>query len=116
MELDLGVRKPFRSDSRFQPYFGGGIAWIQLDARQTVSGNLGGPGLDFTDTILDDSDSAFGFWAGVGIMARWDSGFSLGVDLRYSSAEARLTPVGEPGTIDFEAGGSHLGMTAGYVW
>ena len=69
-ELDLGVRKLFNADRKVQPYVGAGLAWIELDVLQTVSGSLGVPGSEFTDTILDDNDSAFGFWADAGVRFR----------------------------------------------
>jgi len=116
IELDLGVRKLFLPERRFKPYVGGGIAWIQLDVLQTVSGSLGTPETEFTDTILDDSDAAFGLWLDGGFLYQWKGGFSLGADLRYSSAEASLSPAGEDGTAVFEAGGAYYGLTVGYAW
>ena len=116
IELDLGVRSLFRRDKFFKPYVGGGLAFIRMDAQQTVSGDLGNPGSEYTDTILDDNDSGVGIWVDAGILFQWKSGFTLGADVRYSSAAVQLTAVGESKQDTIDAGGAYYALTAGYAW
>jgi len=94
IELDVGVRSLFRRDKFFKPYVGGGLAFIKMDAQQTVSGSLGFPGSEYTDTILDDSDTGVGIWIDAGILFQWKSGFNVGADVRYSSAAVQLSAGG----------------------
>jgi opacity protein-like surface antigen len=112
MELDVGVRKFW--DWKIEPYVGGGIAYIQLDAKQTESGSfLGNP---FSDVVLDDDDSGFGFWVGAGFLYRLGDNFNAGLDLRYSDSSADLTPVGFENSLKLDSGGTHYGIVLGYHW
>lgn len=116
IELDLGVRSLFRRDKFFKPYVGGGLAFIRMDALQTVSGSLGVPGSEFTDTILDDNDSGVGIWVDAGMLFQWKGGLNLGVDVRYSSAAVELSAVGETEQDTLDAGGAYYALTVGYAW
>jgi len=111
-ELDVGVRKFW--DWKVEPYIGGGIAWIQLDAKQTEQGSfMGNP---FSDVLLDDDDSAIGFWVDAGFIYRLGRKFNLGLDVRYSDSSADLTPVGFTESVKLDSGGIHYGVTLGYHW
>mgnify|MGYP001821644057 CR=1 FL=1 len=112
MELDVGVRKFW--DWKVEPYIGGGIAYIQLDAKQTEFGSfLGNP---FSDVLLDDDDSALGFWIDAGLIYRLGRKFNVGLDIRYSDSSADLTPVGFAESIKLDSGGTHYGIMLGYHW
>lgn len=112
MELDVGVRKFW--DWKIEPYIGGGIAYIQLDAKQTEFGSfLGNP---FSDVLLDDNDSTLGFWVDAGFIYRLGGKFNLGLDLRYSDSSADLTPAGFDESVKLDSGGTHYGITLGYHW
>jgi len=113
MELGIGVRK-YWGDT-WKPFAGGGLAFVDLDARQTVSGSLG-PGAEFTDTLLDDSDSGLGFWAGGGVLYQINDRFSVGVDVRYTDADVSLSAAQVPGNVDIDSGGIHYAASFGYHW
>ncbi len=98
-EINLGVRKYWSSASNMQPFLGGGLAYVTLDAK----GNVGG-GQRFSD-----SGDGFGFWMNGGIVWNFNA-FNVGFDLRYTQADVDLD-VG-----DFEGGGGHAGMLLGYSW
>jgi hypothetical protein len=114
LEFDLGVRKLFGA-KRFKPYVGGGLGWVQLEIEQIESGSLGG-GSGFTDTILDDSDSSFGFWIDAGFLYRVGGHFNVGIDLRYSNADAELIPASGGTGLAIDSGGLQYGVVLGYHW
>lgn len=91
-ELNIGVRKYLDENKAFVPYIGGGIAFIE--------GTFSGLGLSQTD-------DATGFWANAGINWMVSNQFHIGADLRVSSADITLFGV------DADAGGTHVGVTAG---
>ena len=69
LEQHLGVRKIWATDnSKFRPYLGGGLAFIQAESEVTGSAK--------------DDDSAIGAWVGVGADWHISSKMSLGVDIR----------------------------------
>lgn len=113
VELDLGVRKFW--GERAQPYVGGGVAWIQMDVKQTLAGSVG-PAEPFIDVIVDDSDSKIGYWLNAGFQYRVGEHFNVGADLRYSDAEATFTPRAGGAPIDLDAGGTQIGVLLGYHW
>jgi opacity protein-like surface antigen len=114
-ELDVGVRKLFLAERRLEPYVGGGLAWMRLDVRQVAMGSLG-PMTEFTDTILDDDDSSFGFWLNAGLLYRIGSHLNIGVDVRYSDAEVELRPVDSTSDLRLDSGGTSYGLLLGYHW
>ena len=112
MELDVGVRKFW--DWKVEPYIGGGIAFIQLDAKQTEFGSFfGNP---FSDIVLDDDDSGFGLWLDAGFLYRLGRNFNVGLDIRYSNSSGDLTPVGFDESLKLDSGGMHYGVVLGYHW
>jgi len=98
-ELNLGVRKIWDVAPIMHPYFGGGLAYVTLDAKGSASG-LG--------TIKDDGDG-IGIWLDGGIYWTIEA-FNIGFDIRYSQATVSLD------AGDFEGGGGHAGMLVGYHW
>jgi outer membrane protein W len=112
MEFDVGMRKFW--DWKVEPYVGAGIAYIQLDAKQTEFGSFLGNA--FSDVVLDDSDSGLGYWLDAGFIYRLGQSFNLGLDLRYSDSTAELTPVGFTESVKLDSGGTHYGIMVGYHW
>lgn len=94
-ETLAGLRKLFAQGSRVQPYLGGGLALIEAET-ETPS--------------VTHNDSSLGFWVNAGVYFHLTDHFSLGIDYRHSQAEVTLS------RTDVEAGGDHLGLTAGYHW
>ena len=113
LELNIGVRK-FWEIKKWRPYVGGGLAMIQLDAKQTTSTNILGNIVE--DTLIDDDDSGVGFWLSGGTLWTLPEGFNVGAELRYSDAEGDLTSEGFTSKQSFDAGGFHLAVMLGYHW
>jgi len=114
LELNLGVRKFFLKDTKWRPYVGGGLAWIDLDVDQVESGSFG-PGTEYETTVVDDSDSGAGVWLDGGFLYRFGS-FHAGVDVRWSDASADLVPNGTTGSVDLDSGGIQYSAAFGYHW
>ena len=107
-ELHVGVRYPFLKDSNIQPYVGGGAAYVMTDLKLSS---------DF-DSFSDD-DSDVGYYGNVGVLFNIGETFAIGVDVRYSDADAELSSGSARGgssTIKADAGGLHYGVTAGWRW
>lgn len=94
-ETLAGLRKLFALGSRLQPYLGGGLAIIEAESETPQ---------------VTHTDSSLGLWLNAGVYFPLTDHFSLGVDYRHSRAEVTL------GGTEVEAGGDHLGLTAGYHW
>ncbi len=114
LEFDVGVRKFFLRDSRWRPFIGGGLAWVQLDAQQIESGSFG-PGTEYSTAVVDDSDGGVGLWLDGGFLFRFGS-FHVGVDARWSDASADIAPIGSTGSIDIDSGGIQYAAAFGYHW
>jgi len=99
-ELDLGIRKVWSSSSLpIAPYIGGGIALSGIE-RDIYSGG--------SHTLHEKS--ALGTWAGVGAYWNITRFFTLGIDMRYTQAEVKLSGK------DVNIGGVNTGLTAGVKW
>jgi hypothetical protein len=102
-ELDLGLRKVWGREEhywqkkRVRPFVGGGIALIRGEA-ETSSGGF----------KVEDDDKAFGLWANGGVFWRLGRNFNVGVEVRFSRAEAGLFDV------DVGSGGEHIGLLLGW--
>jgi len=114
LEFDVGIRKFFLEESKFRPYIGGGLAWIQLEATQVESGSFG-PGTEYSTTVVDDDDAGAGLWLDGGFLYRFGS-FHVGVDVRWSDASADLIPNGSTGSVDLDSGGTQYSAAFGYHW
>jgi len=112
-EFDVGVRKLW--GDKLQPYAGAGLAWLQLDATQRMSGTLLGGGT-FDTLVIDDSDSAVGIWINAGLLYRVTGRFNVGLDVRSSNADVKLNPVSDPGQAKLEAGGTQYALALGFHW
>ncbi|MFC1688649.1 outer membrane protein [Pseudomonadota bacterium] len=96
-EQHLGVRKIWAiNDSKFHPYLGGGIAFIQADYEVIGSSK--------------EDDGGVGGWIGAGVDWHLSKRMSLGVDVRYSKADVTIN------NNDVDAGGLHSVLTLGYRW
>ena len=96
-EQHLGVRKIWAiNDSKFHPYLGGGVAFIQADYEVIDSSKEEGSGV--------------GGWVGAGVDWHLSKSMSLGVDVRYSKADVTIN------NDDVNAGGLHSVLTLGYRW
>jgi opacity protein-like surface antigen len=114
VELDVGIRKVWGQTHRL--FAGIGLAWISLDVAQTESGTLGS-GVDFTDTIVDDSGSDIGLWLSGGYARQLGESLSMGAEVRYSNAEVDVEPTGATGeTVAIDAGGLQYGLRVAYHW
>jgi opacity protein-like surface antigen len=112
LELDIGVRKVW--GEKLRPYVGGGVAWVDLGAKQTETTSFGGPPV--TDLIIDDSGSSVGFWVDGGFLYVLGTSLNIGVDVRYTDADVDLTPEGSVGKINLDSGGTQYGFLIGYHW
>ena len=113
LELDVGVRK-FWEKGKARPYVGGGLAFIQLDVKQTTLTTI----LSTTaaDTLIDDDDTGIGVWINAGVLWTLHRGFNIGVDARFSDADGDLSAKGFSSEQEFGSGGFHLGLMLGYNW
>ena len=96
-EQHFGIRKTWqRPDSKFQPYVGGGVALIEAGI-EPVAG-------------AKETDREIGAWIGGGAYWMLTSHVNVGFDVRFSAAEVELRG------RDYQAGGTHYGLTLGYRW
>ena len=128
MEIDIGVRKFWREDKKFVPYVGGGLALITLEGNVKVRTSVDFEGTPVPESgssvdLIDDEDTALGYWVNGGVLWRFNSSWEVGADFRYSDAEAKLNTgqgffnlTGVIDQIDTDAGGFHAGIYAGYHW
>lgn len=114
LEFHAGVRRFFRQKQPFRPYLGGGLSFAQLQVKQVESGSFG-PGTEYSNVVLDDKDTAFGYWL--------DGGFGyyfkkvvIGADVRWSDASASLAPTSADGDVDLDSGGIQYGAFVGFTW
>jgi len=118
LEFDVGVRKLWGKKAR--PYIGGGLAITRVEGKIVEQLSFGGNPAD-PFTILDDSDTGFGYWLDAGFMYTLGRSFNLGIDLRYSDASVTLqgTPLeqGVSGpSLDVDGGGTQIGVLLGFHW
>jgi len=95
----LGLRKYFELQSRYNPYIGGGV-----NLAYAAQVNNDGSG----DTEEEDMDT--GLWLNAGVDYLLTDHFTAGVDLRYATAKVEL--YGEAVELDATA----FGVTLGYRW
>lgn len=114
LALHTGVRYFFRKDKPLRPYVGGGLGYTKLDVKQVESGSFG-PGTEFDATVVDDGGSEIGWWAGAGILYRWNA-FQFGGDVRMSDASAEVTSPGATESLKLDSGGLHTGVFVGWFW
>lgn len=95
-EMLLGLRRTWAfNGTNLRPFYVAGLAYISGEKEE-----LG----------KTQKDSMLGYWLGTGISWTFIQRFDVGVEARYSKAEADFS-----GT-DVELGGTHLGVTLGYSW
>jgi hypothetical protein len=113
-ELGVGVRKFW--GTKLRPYVGGGLAYVRLDGKQTMTGTLGADLRLFSDTVVDDSDAGLGYWINAGLLYRLGRHVNIGLDLRRSDADAKLSPNQASSSVELDSGGTHYGVMIGYHW
>jgi opacity protein-like surface antigen len=118
LEFNVGVRKLWGKKAR--PYVGGGLAVARVEGQIVEQFSFGGDPAD-PFTILDDSDTGFGYFLDAGFKYTFFRHFNLGIDLRYSDASVTLqgTPLGpgeEGPKVDVEGGGTQVGVLLGFRW
>jgi opacity protein-like surface antigen len=124
-EVHLGVRKFWTNHEKFHPYVGGGLAWIDAEAKLSLYGEEIIFTRQPTELLFEEcyDDSGTGFWLGGGVMWRFTPRLSLGLDLRYSDAsvdfevqddidDRQVETVAE----SFDVGGMHYGLQFGFRW
>jgi opacity protein-like surface antigen len=124
MEVHLGVRKFWANHEKFHPYIGGGLAYIDAEAKLTLYGEELIPLRQVNELLFEEcyDDSGTGFWLGGGVMWRITPMFSLGLDLRYSDAsvdfEIEEDIERQPAMVSesFDVGGMHYGLQLGFRW
>lgn len=95
-EYLLGVSKHFSLSSA-------PISWYTTGGLAHIEGKI-------SSGSLTHSDFTTGFFVGSGIVWNFSSNYDFGLEARYSKAEVELDGKG------VEAGGKHIGVTAGYRW
>lgn len=118
-EFDLGVRKFWDVSEKFQPYVGGGLAFIKQDAKISVTyPEILRISQYVTESISFD-DSGTGYWLNGGVNWLITPKLYLGLDVRYSDADIEYD-YGDIFTRQVEApeklngGGTHAGIVFGY--
>lgn len=101
-EYAIGVRKVW-TPGVTRPFIGAGGCMVMVD-------------LDFDAPGFHQSfgDNAYGLWIEGGVTWRIVKHMNLGLDVRYSRADAKFTRNGLP--ADVTAGGLHTGLLIGYGW
>ena len=104
LAIDGGVRWYFVKNRSWEPYVGGGVAYISGEVDTSGENN-----------DIEFDDSTVGYWLNGGI--KWVIGehFNLGGDVRWEKAELDVEDdLGNP--TDVEAGGLGYGILLGYRW
>ena len=104
LAIDGGVRWYFVKNRSWEPYVGGGVAYIS--GKVDTSGE---------NNDLEFDDSTVGYWLNGGI--KWVIGehFNLGGDVRWEKAELDVEDdLNNP--VDIEAGGLGYAVLLGYRW
>lgn len=95
-EMLLGLKRSWTFyGTSLRPYYVAGLAYIS------------GERVEFGNK---QKDSQLGYWLGTGVYWSFTRHFDIGIDARYSRAEADFS--GQ----DVDLGGTHLGFTLGYTW
>jgi len=104
LAIDGGVRWYFVKNRSWEPYVGGGVAYISGEVKTSGENN-----------DIEFDDSTVGYWLNGGI--KWVIGehFNLGGDVRWEKAELDVEDdLGNPTNV--EAGGLGYGVLLGYRW
>jgi opacity protein-like surface antigen len=99
-EFNLGVRKIWELPSPVRPFIGGGLSFMRAEGEVEI------PGMG----SASESGTGTGIWLGGGVYFTLGEHFNLGFELKYSDASVTIAGV------DVNAGGTHVGLLAGYHW
>jgi hypothetical protein len=117
LELGLGARRTF-SVLGWSPYLGAGGSWVRGSAVvQVIDPNAGQFGA--VTASGNFHTTAFGYWAGGGLIRRMGSRFQIGLEARYSKATLpiKALAVGQDtlrSARQFDAGGRHINLVVGW--
>jgi opacity protein-like surface antigen len=104
-EVNLGVRKYFAlgRDGAFQVFVGGGGTFGMASIEAAAGGQT-----------ESDDETGIGFWADAGAVYIFEGGFTLGVEIAYSTwdAEGEI----EDESFEVDGGGLHFGVVIGFHW
>lgn len=103
-EIALGVRKFWEGEPTLG-YLGAGLSMLSVEAEVREPGS-----------VIRAEEDTTAFWLGGGVLWRVWRRLELGVDLRWSQAEADLNF--DDGSVDprVEVGGIHVGVMVGFSW
>ncbi len=100
-EFNIGVRKIWElAASPVRPFIGGGLSFMHAEGEVEI------PGVG----AASESGNGTGIWLGGGVYFTLAEHFNLGFELKYSDASVTIAGV------DVNAGGTHIGLLAGYHW
>ena len=74
------------------------------------------PGNPQPVTIIDQEDGGVGLWFEFGFTYLVGQSLNLGIDVRYSKADATVSPENFHGTVTLDSGGLHGLLFVGYHW
>ncbi len=100
LEGHIGIRKVFTlANSPIRPYLGGGMALVAAE----ISSDIG-------SVSISEDDHVIGKWIGIGSYFDLGPQLHMGIDMRYSAAEVRLS------NQDRDIDGVYTGVSLGYHW
>lgn len=122
-EVGLGLRRSLRVLG-LNPYIGAGGSWVRANVIYQMS-DPSAATYGTTGPSVHNFDGGFGYWGGGGLYCHLGPRFQLGLTARHSKAKLRIPDVkvvGEQGGYRFipgdrtevEAGGTHIGVIAGW--
>ena len=83
-QANLGIRKYFDLQSKFEPFVGGGINLVNAYQNNNDQNNNDG------SATTEEEDMGSGLWLNGGVDYFVNDNITLGVDLRYSTADVEL--------------------------
>lgn len=121
VEVGLGLRRSF-SVLGWSPYLGAGGSWVRGDLTvKVIDPNAGQFGA--VTSAAHARATAFGYWAGGGLVRRIGPRFQIGLAGRYSKATLPATavildqgtlPIGVTTTPELDGGGRHINLVVGW--
>jgi len=101
VQLNLGIRKIFKTSGAIEPFVGGGVTFLTAWAgNEDVNNNID----------VEEHDSAFGGWIGGGFYWNLPHNWHIGFEAEYCYAKVDL--LGD----EFNAGGFLAMILFGYHW
>ncbi|EWH08227.1 hypothetical protein DS2_18458 [Catenovulum agarivorans DS-2] len=95
--LHLGIRKYWMLGQHFEPFLGGGINLAVAERQRLID-----------DYVVSQDDEDVGVWLAAGVNWRLDKNFVVGLQARYTEAEAELF------NSQLDTGGVYSLLSVGY--